>query len=246
MRRQLKAFGSKLKGGYRQGILQWATWSGWWCGGSLLQEDWRDLMLSSPGPHGGFSATLISAGGTTRPGQKPSQRFLEYVNDNFLTQVIEEPTRKGVMLDRESTNRKELLEYNAPRQLWLQWPWDCGVQDPQGTEEDMQQAHCKLSSLDFRRANFGLFKDLTGRVPWHKALEGRGGQEYWLIFKDHILQDQERCILTRRKLDKNARRPPWMDKKLLSKVKARNEVFRKLKQRGMASLRGIQENCVGS
>lgn len=37
-----------------------------------------------------------------------------------------------------------------------------------------------------------------------------------------------------------------MDKKLLSKVKARNEVFRKLKQRGMASLRGIQENCVGS
>lgn len=52
-------------------------------------------------------------------GHKPSQRFLEYVNDNFLTQVIEEPTRKGVMLDRE-TNRNELVEYSAPRLLWLQ------------------------------------------------------------------------------------------------------------------------------
>lgn len=52
-------------------------------------------------------------------GHKPSQRFLEYVNDNFLTQVIEEPTRKGVMLDCE-TNRNELVEYSAPRLLWLQ------------------------------------------------------------------------------------------------------------------------------
>lgn len=28
-------------------------------------------------------------------GQKKSQRFLKYVADNFLTQVIEEPTRRG-------------------------------------------------------------------------------------------------------------------------------------------------------
>lgn len=41
-----------------------------------------------------------------------------------------------------------------------------------------------------------------------------------LIFKDNILQAQERCILTRRKLDKNARRPSRMNKKLPSKDKA--------------------------
>ena len=70
-----------------------------------------------------------------------------------------------------------------------------------------RRVHSKLATLDFRRADFGLFRDLLGRVPWDKALEGRGAQESWLVFKDHLLQAQERCILTKRKSGKNSRRP---------------------------------------
>ncbi|GAB0186969.1 mitochondrial enolase superfamily member 1 [Grus japonensis] len=40
-----------------------------------------------------------------------------------------------------------------------------------------RRAHSKLATLDFRRADFGLFRDLLGRGPWVKALEGRGVQE---------------------------------------------------------------------
>jgi len=54
-----------------------------------------------------------------------------------------------------------------------------------------RRLHSKLTTLDFRRADFGLFRDLLSRVPWDKALEGRGPQESWLIVKDHILQAQE-------------------------------------------------------
>ena len=63
----------------------------------------------------------------------------------------------------------------------------------------MRKAHSKLATLDFRRADFGLFRDLLGRVPWDTALEGRGAQESWLIFRDHLLQAQEWCIPTKRK-----------------------------------------------
>ncbi|PKU36894.1 hypothetical protein llap_12800 [Limosa lapponica baueri] len=35
----------------------------------------------------------------------------------------------------------------------------------------------KFTTLDFRRADFGLFRDLLGRVPRDKALEGRGPNE---------------------------------------------------------------------
>ena len=52
-------------------------------------------------------------------------------------------------------------------------------------------AHSKLTTLDFRRADFGLFRDLIGRVPWDKALKGRVARESWLIFKDHLLQALE-------------------------------------------------------
>jgi len=50
----------------------------------------------------------------------------------------------------------------------------------------MRRACSKLTTLDFRRADFGLFRDLLSRVPCDKALEGRGTQDSWLIFKDHL------------------------------------------------------------
>ncbi|GAB0178718.1 hypothetical protein GRJ2_000337100 [Grus japonensis] len=49
----------------------------------------------------------------------------------------------------------------------------------------------KLTTLDFRRADFGLFRDTLARVPRDKALEGRGAQDSWLVFKGHLLQAQE-------------------------------------------------------
>jgi len=61
-----------------------------------------------------------------------------------------------------------------------------------------RRAHSKLTALDFRIEDFGLFSDLLSRVPWDKALEGRGAQESWLILKDLLLQPQERFIPTKR------------------------------------------------
>ncbi|KFW07543.1 hypothetical protein N327_05512, partial [Fulmarus glacialis] len=84
--------------------------------------------------------------------------------------------------------------------------------------------------LDFRRADFGLFRDLLGRVPWGKALEGREAQESQLIFRDHLLQAQEQRISTKRNSGKNARRPAWMNKELLDTLKHRKEAYRGWKQ----------------
>ena len=55
----------------------------------------------------------------------------------------------------------------------------------------VRREQSKLPTLNFRRENFSLFRDLLGQVPWDKALEGRGAQESWLISKDHLLQAQE-------------------------------------------------------
>ncbi|GAB0206751.1 mitochondrial enolase superfamily member 1 [Grus japonensis] len=93
-----------------------------------------------------------------------------------------------------------------------------------------RRVHSKLTTLDFGRADFGLFRDLLARIPWDKALEGRGSQDSWLIFKGHLLQAQERCIPTKRKSGKNTKRPPWMNKELLDKVKHKKEAYRGWKQ----------------
>ncbi|PKU48714.1 rna-directed dna polymerase from mobile element jockey-like [Limosa lapponica baueri] len=48
--------------------------------------------------------------------------------------------------------------------------------------------------MDFRRADFGLFKSLLNRVPWEAALKGKGVQEGWTFFKEEVLKVQEQPV----------------------------------------------------
>uniref|UniRef100_A0A8B9FHU8 Reverse transcriptase domain-containing protein n=1 Tax=Amazona collaria TaxID=241587 RepID=A0A8B9FHU8_9PSIT len=59
---------------------------------------------------------------------------------------------------------------------------------------------------------------------------GQGAQDCWLIFKAHLLRAQERCIPTRRKCCRRARRPPWVDKELLRKIQRKKEAYKRWKQ----------------
>ncbi|GAB0207775.1 macrophage immunometabolism regulator [Grus japonensis] len=135
---------------------------------------------------------------------KQSRKFLEHVDDNFLLQVIEEPMRRGGMIDLVLTNKEGLVGD-------VKLKGSLGCSDHEMVEfrilRAARRAHSKLTTLDFRRADFGLFRDLLGRIPWDKALEGRGAQDSWLIFKGHLLQAQEQCIPAKRKSSKNTRRP---------------------------------------
>ncbi|GAB0187084.1 alpha-actinin-2 [Grus japonensis] len=164
-------------------------------------------------------------------GHKQSRRFLECIDDNFLLQVIQEPTRRGAMLDLVLIN-KEGLVGNAKLKGSLVCSDHEMVQF--GILRAARRAHSKLITLDSRRADFGLFRDLLGRVPWDKALEGGGAQESCLVFKDHLIQAQERCIPTKRKSSKNTRRPEWMNRELLGNLKHKKEAYRGWKQRQVA------------
>lgn len=81
----------------------------------------------------------------------------------------------------------------------------------------------KITTLDYRRANFGPFRDLLGKIPWECVLEERGVQENWSIFKHHFLQAREWCIAMGKKLSKRGRRPAQMNKELL-KLRHKQEI----------------------
>ncbi|GAB0207663.1 hypothetical protein GRJ2_003232000 [Grus japonensis] len=175
---------------------------------------------------GDFNHPDICWRGNTE-GHKQSRKFLECIDDNFLLQVIEEPMRRGAMLDLVLTNKEGLVGD-------VKLKGSLGCSDHEMVEFRILRAArrvcSKLTTLEFRRADFGLFRDLLGRIPWDKALEGRGAQDSWLIFEGHLLQAQERCIPTKRESCKNAKRPPWMNKEVLGKVKQKKEAYRGWKQ----------------
>jgi len=160
-------------------------------------------------------------------GHRQSRRFLECVDDNFLPQVIEEPTMRDAMVDLVFTNKEGLVGN-------VKVKGSLGCSGHEIVEFKLLRAvrrvRSKLATLDFRRADFGLLRDLFGRIPWDKALEGRGAQESWSVFKDHLLQAQEQCIPAKRKSGRNARMPTWMNKELLAKLKQKKEAYRRWKQ----------------
>ncbi|GAB0205246.1 hypothetical protein GRJ2_002990200 [Grus japonensis] len=117
-----------------------------------------------------------------------SRKFLECIDDNFLLQVLKDPTRRGAMLDLILTNKEGLVGD-------VKLKGSLGCSDHEMVEfrilRAARRARSKLTTLDFRRADFGLFRDLLGRISWDKALEGKGAQDSWLIFKGDLLQAQK-------------------------------------------------------
>jgi len=189
------------------------------------QEEWVDEGLYRQIGAASHSQTLVFTRDFKHPhicwrdntgGCKQSRRFLECVDDNFLLQVIVEPTRRGAMLDVVLTNKEGLVGN-------VKLKGSLGCSDHEMVKFTIlwaaRRVLSKLTTLNFRRADFGLFRDQIGRVPWDKALEGREAQERWLVFKDHLLQAQERCIATKRKSAKNTKGSAWVNKELLDKLK---------------------------
>jgi len=156
-----------------------------------------------------------------------SRRFLPSTDENILTQVVEEPTRRGVLLDLVLTNKNRLLED-------VKVGGSLGCRDHEMVEFRIlrggSRAISRITALDFRRANFDFFKDLLGGIPWVRALEGRGVQESWILFKHHFLHAQDQCIPMSKKSSKGGRRPAWVSKKLLAKLKWKKKVYRMWKE----------------
>jgi len=52
----------------------------------------------------------------------------------------------------------------------------------------------RIATLDFQKANFGLFVSLVDRVTWETVLQGKGVQEGSTLFKEQVLKAQEKTL----------------------------------------------------
>ncbi|XP_065409830.1 uncharacterized protein LOC135972960 isoform X1 [Chrysemys picta bellii] len=152
---------------------------------------------------------------------RQSRKFLESVGDNFLVQVLEEPTRGRAFLDLLLTNREELVgEAKVDGNL-------------EGSDHEMvefriltqgRKESSRIRTLDFRKADFDSLREQMGRIPWENNMKGKGVQESWLYFKESLLQLQEQTIPMCRKNSKYGRPPAWLNSEILADLKRKKEV----------------------
>lgn len=50
----------------------------------------------------------------------------------------------------------------------------------------MRKKDSTIAILDFKKANFKLFRELFRRVPWESYFESLGVHECWSVFKNHL------------------------------------------------------------
>ncbi|KAJ7411412.1 dtw domain-containing protein 2 [Pitangus sulphuratus] len=95
-------------------------------------------------------------------GHKRYKRFLKCVDGDFLLQGIEEPRRRGALLDLVLTSKEHLVDH-------VKVKGSLGCMDHEMVVfkilRAMRRAHSKVTAWDFKRANFGLLGHLLGRVP---------------------------------------------------------------------------------
>jgi len=95
------------------------------------------------------------------------------MEDNSLSQVIDSPTRGDVTLDLVVTSASELIG-------GVKTGGSLGCSDHALVEftllRDTGKARKIVSTPNFRKANFQLFKELVSIKPWEMVLRDRGVQ----------------------------------------------------------------------
>jgi len=123
--------------------------------------------------------------------RKQSRRFLECVEDNFLTQLVNEPTRGGASLDLLFTNREGLVGDVVVRGCLGLSEYEIIEFSVRG---EVKRGASKTTTMDFQRADFGLFRMLVERDPWERVLMGKVVQAGWTFFKKEVLKAQEQAV----------------------------------------------------
>jgi len=88
--------------------------------------------------------------------------------------------------------------------------------------------------LNFRRANFRLFKELLHEIPWETVLGDKGTEQIWQLFKYTFLRAEDFSIFKHKKSSRGNRKLPRLSKDQLDKLREKSEKYRQWKQRCMA------------
>jgi len=121
--------------------------------------------------------------------------------------VIGNPAQGDAILDLMLTNASELIS-------GIKTGGSLGCSDHLLVEltalRDVGMVRSIVRTLNFRKANVQIFKELVSRTPWETVLRGRGAEQSWQTFKDAFLRVQALSVPRCKKSGKEGKRPAWL------------------------------------
>ena len=163
---------------------------------------------------------------TVKPGATAeTSRFLECLEENFVTQHVTEPTRSKAVLDLVMTRDPDLIS-------------SLNVIEPLGgSDHNMvtfvihHQGEIAVNSKEVReyaKADYDKIRGELASMDWDELLVGTA-DECWYCFKEVILDLERRYIPLKKCTGHKRRKPMWMTWKASRLVKKKQRVFAKYK-----------------
>ena len=120
-----------------------------------------------------------------------SRKLLEPIDNIFLIHILDRPTRSQALPDQVLIAMEEIIkDIKIGSRL--------GCSDHVLAEFTISRNTCLakngIKSLNFRRANFRLFKELLDDMPWETVVRDKVMEQSWQLFKDAFLRAQELSI----------------------------------------------------
>ena len=166
--------------------------------------------------------------------------FVKCVQDSFLQQYIEVPTRDGAVLD--------LLLGNAIGQLT-----DVCVGEHFGSSDhnsisfniimEKDRTGPRVEIFDWRKANFEEMRRDLERVDWGKLFYGKDVIEKWRSFKDEIMRVQNLYVPVRLKGKVKGLKAPWFSRDIRNLVRKKRDVYNRYRQHGVKELLEEYKEC---
>ena len=160
--------------------------------------------------------------------------FVQCVQEGFLTQYVDRPTRGETTLD--------LVLGNEPDQvLNLEVGEHFGDSDHNSVTFTlvMERDRCipKGRSYCWGKGNYEAIRRDLGHIGWSRKLQGLGTTEMWSLFKEQLLRVLDKYVPVRQGGSGRVREP-WCTKEVESLVKRKKVAYVKMRREG--SVRALE------
>lgn len=147
------------------------------------------------------------------------------MRDIFWSQGIDSsPTRGDKILDLTGSNVSELV-----LNIKIGGSLGCSALVESAVLRDMGQVRNKVRPLNFRKADFQLFKEIASEIHWETSLREKGVEHSWQIFKEVFHRVQEMATPRSKKLGKEGKGTAGLSRELLVRLEGKKQMHRQLK-----------------
>jgi len=155
-----------------------------------------------------------------------SQKFVDCVDEVFLTQHVQHATRKNAVLDLVLTSEPDMVDcvsvlgsLGTSDHSILEWT----------VQLSPQRSASKCSYLDFSKADFEAMRRALNAVDWSEKLQD-DANEQWTTFAT-ILRNLEARYIPKKKPNKYSKKAPWMSCKAIKLVNKKHRLYNKYKNK---------------